>query len=96
MYHSDSSHGENLAMGYDSMEAVVDAWYKEEKDYDYDNPQFSMETGHFTQVVWKETTELGCAIAVCPDSDEKIYVCQYNPPGNYLNQFGANVLPLKE
>ena len=31
--------------------------------YNPNNPTYS----HFTQVVWKSTTQLGCAVATCPD-----------------------------
>jgi hypothetical protein len=43
--------------------------------YDYSNPVY----GHFTQIVWVATTELGCGVAQC--SGGAFYVCQYNPPG---------------
>ncbi|CAN0446604.1 unnamed protein product, partial [Scytosiphon promiscuus] len=38
--------------------------------------------GHATQILWKSTTELGCAEATCEkDSYRYVYlVCQYNPP----------------
>ncbi|CAM9846118.1 unnamed protein product [Laminaria digitata] len=38
--------------------------------------------GHATQILWKSTTELGCAEATCTkDSSNYVYlVCQYNPP----------------
>ena len=48
---------------------------------------FTAATGHFTQVVWKSTTGLGCGFnAGC-----RMYVCNYSPPGNFLGQFDANV-----
>ena len=51
--------------------------------------------GHFTQVLWKDSTELGCGIA--KGSDNFVYgVCNYSPPGNYIgaNNYASNVLPL--
>ena len=59
--HSGGPYGENLALGYDGP-AAVDAWYNEISNYDFSNPGFSSNTGHFTQVVWKSTTQVGCGI----------------------------------
>ena len=72
--------------------------------YNYSAPGFSSKTGHFTQVIWKGSTQLGCAVRECPNgmtagasSSLKpafLVVCRYAPAGNYLGQFAANVLPL--
>ena len=34
-------------------------WYSESKDFDFDNIKYNPKCGHFTQVVWAETTEIG-------------------------------------
>ena len=39
------------------------SWYSEVSLYDYNNPGFSLETEHFTQVVWKDSTEVGFGVA---------------------------------
>lgn len=71
--------------------AVVDSWYNEISAYNYNKPGFSMETGHFTQVVWKSTKRFGCG---CAPKDNSIYcTCNYDPPGNYDDQYKANVPP---
>ena len=70
----------------------VKMWYDEVNQYSYSNPVFGMSTGHFTQVVWKSTTEVGCGVAI--GSNGKVYgVSQYKAPGNYAGQFAQNVLP---
>ncbi|KAK7022037.1 hypothetical protein VNI00_017072 [Paramarasmius palmivorus] len=81
------SYGENLAWGTGNfpIASAVKLWADEVKDYDPNNPQYS----HFTQVVWKSTTELGCATADC--SGTTYHVCEYNPPGNVIGQFPENV-----
>jgi pathogenesis-related protein 1 len=81
--------GENLAWGHASFVAVTDAWYDEASSYNYDSPGFSSTTGHFTQVVWKATTRLGCGSnAGC---GMKTYVCRYTPQGNVIGDFQNQV-----
>merc|ERR1712013_556949 len=50
-------YGENIYMSIGSSaqeqgQRSVDSWYSEIKDYKFENPGYSQETGHFTQVVW--------------------------------------------
>jgi pathogenesis-related protein 1 len=37
--------------------------------------------GHYTQVVWKNSMEVGGGMAIC-DNKSQVWVCNYNPPGN--------------
>ena len=41
--------------------------------------------GHYTQMVWAKTKEIGCAKAVCDDNSQ-IWVCNYAPAGNFVGQ----------
>ncbi len=90
--------GENLYMSWGmssvSGKHVTDEWYNEIKLYDYKKPGFSEETGHFTQVIWKNTKEMGCG-AACEGSTCAV-TCNYYPAGNYVGEFEINVLPLKK
>lgn len=92
---NDTPYGENLAffrpVGRVDGPNVVAQWYGEVDIYNFDRPGFSMETGHFTQLVWTDTTELGCGVTSCGGGE--IWVCRYNPPGNYRGQYGTRVLP---
>ncbi|KAJ5824956.1 Allergen V5/Tpx-1-related protein [Penicillium robsamsonii] len=64
--HSKSSYGENLAFGYKNVSAAVIAWGDEGEMYNFDKPTgFTEATGHFTQLVWKSTTQVGCAAVNC-------------------------------
>ena len=88
--------GENLYFGYNAGylgTAPVDAWYDEIKDYDFAKSEFTSGTGHFTQVVWKNSKQVGCGVA-CGSNDHCYVTCNYYPGGNYLGQFKDNVLPL--
>lgn len=95
--HSDYDAGENLAAGTAGSldaETVVELWYEEIADYDFMAADFSPETGHFTQVVWVGSRELGCARADCPTGHD-LWICHYEPRGNMLGEFSENVLPLQ-
>jgi len=41
-------------------------------------------TGHYSQMVWRNTTEIGCGLATGGDWD--ILVCRYNPAGNRIGE----------
>jgi len=95
---SDWTYGENIAMSYniqDQTYVVIDAinrFYDEETLYDYKKPGFYKETGHFTQLVWINSKQIGIGIAI--SSSNYVYVCtNYYPPGNYENEFENNVKP---
>ncbi|TGJ82063.1 hypothetical protein E0Z10_g6705 [Xylaria hypoxylon] len=57
--HSGGPYGENLALGYPNATASVEAWGDEGGKYNFRKPRFSEATGHFTQLVWKNTTDVG-------------------------------------
>lgn len=89
--HSGGPYGENLAIGYGSNTLAMQAWYDEWTDYDFAAGQFSTGTGHFTQMVWKESTSVGCAVRDC--SGREYLVCEYYPRGNIIGYFTENVFP---
>lgn len=97
--HSSKPYGENIAL-MQSIKESVDAWYSEVSQYDYNKPGFSRGTGHFTQVVWRNTQRVGCATTQCPNirgfgdgagRPGFITVCEYSPAGNVSTQFPRNV-----
>ncbi|MGH0158475.1 UNVERIFIED_CONTAM: hypothetical protein FKN15_058117, partial [Acipenser sinensis] len=91
--------GENLYFSSSSVPTevsgkdAVGSWYSEIKDYDFSKPGFGFNTGHFTQVVWKSSTEVGVGKAT--DGKMTFVVGRYSPPGNISNPgyFQENVLP---
>uniref|UniRef100_UPI00359001DF uncharacterized protein isoform X2 n=1 Tax=Myxine glutinosa TaxID=7769 RepID=UPI00359001DF len=94
--HSDTMHGENLywKTGSDATgKAAVDSWYSEIKDYNFQLPGYQPNTGHFTQVVWCETLNVG--VGKASTKGQVFVVAQYEPPGNMIggDSFERNVLP---
>ncbi|ALC40150.1 CG16995 [Drosophila busckii] len=93
-HRQNSGYGENIYWSSGAKRTgadTVQSWYDEIKLYDWSRPAFRSGTGHFTQLVWKDSTELGVGLAT--RGNEMYVVCNYNPPGNYANRFAANVLP---
>ena len=93
--------GENLAMiwqKYDkAARTATKMWYDEIKQYKFNNPGFSGGTGHFTQVVWKGSRELGMGRAkgTGKKGDFTYIVARYKPAGNMMGKFEENVFPVK-
>ncbi|CAG9933157.1 CAP domain-containing protein [Candidatus Nitrotoga arctica] len=71
-----------------SPEKVVNSWTSEKVDFDYAKNRCKpgKMCGHYTQVVWRSTTTVGCGMAVCEDSQEQVWVCQYQPAGNWIGR----------
>lgn len=67
----------------------VDAWGEEKQWYNAETDQCSAtgknSCGHYIQVVWKGTTEVGCGMAIC-GNNAQVWVCNYFPAGNIVGQ----------
>lgn len=95
--HDDTKDGENVFMVFgreiDGSDAV-NSWYSEVKDYNFSKSGYQSNTGHFTQVVWKGSKELG--IGRAKSADGKVFVVgRYRPAGNNMRAFKENVFPSK-
>jgi len=78
-------HGENLFMisgGSATPGEVVETWLAERADYNPDVNTCAGVCGHYTQVVWRTTREVGCGMAF--DGYRQVWVCEYDPPGNVV------------
>ncbi|KAI8936149.1 hypothetical protein NX059_007644 [Plenodomus lindquistii] len=105
--HSGGSYGENLASGYANVTDSIVGWGQEREEYDFEGGEFSTSTGHFTQLVWRNTTQVGCSRTQCNagqpggegDAPGWYLVCEYSPAGNVISEFVDNVqaaLPASE
>jgi Cysteine-rich secretory protein family len=88
-----SGSGENLAQGSTgafSVTQLVDMWGGEKQYFingtfpDVSSTGNWMDVGHYTQVVWRNTTEVGCGLASGNGND--VLVCHYNLAGNFMGQ----------
>lgn len=64
---------------------VTADWGNEGRQYDYATNYCSGSCGHYTQLVWRDTKEVDCGMAVC-DNNAQLWVCNYFPVGNVMDQ----------
>ena len=85
--------GENLWMGakdYFTTATMIKMWTDEKSDFQYGRfPDVSgskpwQAVAHYTQMVWKNTTQVGCATAIA--GKQEVLVCRYNPQGNFMGE----------
>ncbi len=82
-----STYGENL---FDingaaaSSAEVVNTWASESRNYDYSSNRCRGMCGHYTQIIWGDTKEVGCAVA--RGGGREVWVCNYDPPGNWAGK----------
>lgn len=84
-----ASVGENIfgSSGAPTPEQAVSSWVSEAKNYNYAANTCAGVCGHYTQVVWKTTQKVGCAIYQCPGLKfGGTLVCDYSPAGNVNGQ----------
>ncbi|SEU33176.1 CAP domain-containing protein [Stigmatella erecta] len=92
-------YGENLAAatpGAWKTPEVVKSWNAEVADYNFSRNTCAKGKmcGHYTQVVWRNTTHVGCAKRTCTKNSPfgkdfptwDLWVCNYAPPGNVVGQ----------
>ena len=87
--HSNSPYGENIYFGRQGTTPyqVVYFWASEQKYYHgeaIDDTNYRS-FGHYTQIIWTQTTQVGCGKATTQGGQE-IWVCNYNPAGNTVGE----------
>jgi pathogenesis-related protein 1 len=63
---------------------VVEAWAAESRNYNHSSNTCRGVCGHYTQIVWSDTKEVGCAVA--RSASREVWVCEYDPPGNWIGK----------
>ncbi|KAL0798221.1 hypothetical protein Bca101_053395 [Brassica carinata] len=90
LIHSGGPYGENLfwgsGKGWTPRDAVA-GWASERKYYDRRTYRCKANGDclHYTQLVWKKSMRIGCAMGFCKSGDTFI-ICDYDPPGNIVGQ----------
>ncbi len=85
----EQKYGESVFKGPSRFFGVEDAvkfWGSEKKNYRgqaIDSDTLS-NSGHYTQLVWKATKQIGCARTEC--KGEMLLVCNYDPAGNIIGE----------
>jgi pathogenesis-related protein 1 len=84
-----SSLGQNLAGSTGGLSGVgaTTNWASERSEYDFGTPVTQGNFGafgHYTQIVWADTTALGCGVATCGGAT--VVVCEYGTAGNFLGE----------
>lgn len=97
-HQSGQPYGENLAafsVGTATALQATQLWVNERSSYDYATNTCAPAAicGHYTQLVWRTTTHVGCGRAVCNTGSPfggsgtwTFVVCRYDPPGNFNGQ----------
>ena len=89
-HHSKTELGENLwrgTAGAYQAKQMIDAWGAEKSEFVYGIfPHVTKGgmVGHYTQLVWKMTYQVGCGIA--KSGDKEYFACHYDPAGNYEDE----------
>ena len=93
-------YGQNLYLGTGNPHTgkyVAEYWYSEIDNYSFSTGKTinGGPIGHFTQMVWKTTQKIGCAVAIgrWKVYKESYYICcYYYPGGNLSGQYIKNVV----
>ncbi|MEO7432325.1 MAG: CAP domain-containing protein, partial [Dokdonella sp.] len=106
--HSDRcvwEHGDNAGLGQNisavapqsqNQTGAATLWVSEQQFYNYASNSCAsgQQCGHYTQIVWRGTTQVGCAQTQCSSGSPfgaqfpnwTFIVCDYSPPGNYTGE----------
>ena len=91
-YRSNQKNPNRVVTDKEMLEAItgdIRRWADEKKNYSYSSNSCRGVCGHYTQIVWKKTTSVGCGVVQCdnlsPGWSNLYLVCNYSPQGNMNN-----------
>jgi len=98
VHHTQREEGENIAAagqkaGFFTGRKAAELWYSENEFYDYNDPGLNIKAGHFTQLIWAESLQLGVGKALSPTNGMQFIVARYFPAGNERLDFPDNIKP---
>lgn len=101
IHRSNSPYGENIFCSWSNSphglvvhgREPVEHWYEEVESHVFYKEPTTLRTGHFTQVIWKDSKELGVGQARSK-TGQVVIVCNYDPPGNFIGSFTENIPPV--
>ena len=73
-----------------NIEEICTKWYNEKKEYDFNSNKYQNNTGHFTQMIWKDSKEVGFGFKKVNEG-KCYFIAIYYPAGNIFNKFKDNV-----
>jgi len=86
-YVGENVYGTSALPSSSTAQQAVNMWAAERVNYNYATNTCTGVCGHYTQIVWRNTVKLGCAIGDCPNLKYRTsLVCNYGPGGNYAGQ----------
>ena len=89
--------GENVIISESKKaEDVFNIITKEKNLYNYEENKFSKKAGHFTQMIWKETTDVGIGFMQDKENNKYYSVILYYQTINFIIKFKKNVNKEKE
>ena len=96
--YSNGTYGENLYAAFPSkpsLSTATTAWVDEKQYYTYGKVgddatcEIDQQCGHYTQIIWENTSKIGCAISQYKTGSYKdgyVIVCKYQTPGNFIGK----------
>ncbi|HWO21420.1 MAG TPA: CAP domain-containing protein [Kofleriaceae bacterium] len=88
-YVGENVYGTTALPSSSTAQQAVNSWASEAVNYNYATNTCAAGSvcGHYTQIVWRSTTKIGCALGDCPSLRYRTsLVCDYGPGGNISGQ----------